>query len=153
MQQIKRNHALNNYRSENIQVGFYLQRLFFMTILFSFLQLATIHDDIGKPSLLLALPLGFLVIIFIMTGIYAFKVGQSGSRLDVDIVDEEVEGITNYDDDHYWKAGIFYFNKNDPSIFVEKRFGVGWTINFGHPLGYFILFGPIVLFLIISFLM
>lgn len=124
-----------------------------MTILLSFLQLTIIHADIGSPALLLGVPLGFLSIIFILTAIYAFKVGQSGSRLTVDIVDEEVEGITNYDDDQYWKGGIFYMNKNDPSIFVEKRFGVGWTLNLGHPLGYIILFGPILVILIISFLL
>ena len=122
-----------------------------MTVLFSFLQLITIHDNLGNPALLLALPLGFLVLILVMTGVYAFKVGQSGSRLDVDIVDEEVEGITDYDDDRYWKGGLFYFNKNDPSIFVEKRFGVGWTLNFGHPIGYLFLFGPIILILVIAF--
>jgi uncharacterized membrane protein len=96
--------------------------------------------------------MGFLIVTFIMTGIYAFKVGQSGSRLEVDVVDDDVEGITNYDDDRFWRAGIFYINKNDPSIFVEKRFGVGWSINFGNPIGYFILFLPIVLILVISFL-
>ncbi|MCZ2258022.1 DUF1648 domain-containing protein [Sporosarcina sp. G11-34] len=124
-----------------------------MTVLFGFLQLGTIHEDIGNPALLFALPIGFLVIIFILTGIYAFKVGQGGTRLDVDIIDEDVEGITDYDDDRYWKGGIIYFNKNDPSIFVEKRFGVGWSLNFGHPIGYFILFGPILLILAISFFM
>lgn len=25
------------------------------------------------------------------------------------------------DDDRYWKLGIFYFNKSDPSLFVEKK--------------------------------
>ncbi len=86
--------------------------------------------------------LGFLLIILIATAIYAFKVGQSGSRINVDIEDDSVTGITDVDDDKYWKAGIFYVNKNDPSIFVEKRFGVGWTINFANPIGYIILFGP-----------
>lgn len=122
-----------------------------ITVLFSFLQLSTIHENIGNPALLFALPIGFLVIIFIMTGIYAFKVGQSGTRLEIDIIDQEVEGITDYDDDRYWKGGLFYFNRNDPSIFVEKRFGVGWTINFGHPIGYLVLFVPILLILVISF--
>lgn len=45
---------------------------------------------------------------------------------------------TNYvarDDDRYWKAGLFYFNHDDPALFVERRFGVGWTVNLGHPLG------------------
>ena len=124
-----------------------------MTILFAFFQLTTIHADIGSPALLLALPLGFLIITFILTGIYAFRVGQSGSRLEINIADEEVEGITNYDDDQFWKAGILYINKNDPSIFVEQRFGVGWTLNLGHPLGYIVLFGPILVILIISFLL
>ena len=34
--------------------------------------------------------------------------------------------------DARWKLGMFYFNPRDPSIIVEKRFGVGWTINFGN---------------------
>lgn len=124
-----------------------------MTILFTFLQLTTIHEEMGSAALLLGMPLGFLFIVLLLTGIYALKVGQSGSRLDVDIVDEEVAGITNYDDDQFWKAGIFYINKNDPSIFVEKRFGVGWTLNFGHPIGYLVVFGPILVILIITFLL
>ena len=37
------------------------------------------------------------------------------------------------DDDRYWVGGIFYYNQDDPSLVVEKRFGIGWTINFGHP--------------------
>ncbi|WP_249226851.1 DUF1648 domain-containing protein [Alicyclobacillus mengziensis] len=38
------------------------------------------------------------------------------------------------DDDRYWLAGTIYFNRNDSSVFVPKRFGVGWTLNLGHPL-------------------
>jgi uncharacterized membrane protein len=151
--------AINRNRSRAQQLSFRKYSSWFlfatttlMTILFVFLQLSTIHTDIGKSSLILTLPIGFLIVTFIMSGIYAFKVGQSGSRLEVDVVDDDVEGITNYDDDQFWKAGIFYVNKNDPSIFVEKRFGVGWSINFGNPIGYFILFLPIVLILFISFL-
>ena len=152
--------ATNRKRSRAQQLSFrkYTSWLLFattsfVTILLAFLQLAIIHEEIGNPSILFALPIGFLLLIFIMTGIYAFKVGQSGSRLEVEVVDEDdVEGITNYDDDQYWKLGIFYVNKNDPSIFVEKRFGVGWSINFGNPTGYFIMFVPILLILIITFL-
>ena len=29
--------------------------------------------------------------------------------------------------------GVFYVNRNDPSLFVEKRFGLGYTVNFGNP--------------------
>lgn len=33
--------------------------------------------------------------------------------------------IIDRDDDQYWKLGMFYFNKNDSTLFLEKRFGVG----------------------------
>ncbi len=36
-------------------------------------------------------------------------------------------------DDRYWYAGSFYNNPDDPALFVPKRFGFGWTLNFGHP--------------------
>ena len=35
--------------------------------------------------------------------------------------------------DRCWKAGIFYVNPDDRSLFVPKRFGIGYTINFAHP--------------------
>lgn len=38
------------------------------------------------------------------------------------------------DDDVYWLHG-FYNNPNDPRINVEKRFGIGFTINLGNPKG------------------
>lgn len=152
--------ALNKKKSRAQQLSFRKYTSWFLftvtvllTILFLFQQLVIIQPNLGQPALLFAMPIGFLVIILTLTILYAFKVGQSGTRLKVDIVDEEVEGITNYDDDQYWKKGVFYFNKNDPSIFVEKRFGVGWTINFANPLGYLILFGPIIVILMISVLL
>ncbi|WP_342510797.1 DUF5808 domain-containing protein [Sporosarcina sp. FSL K6-1522] len=124
-----------------------------LTILLGFLHLTIIHEGLGNAAVMFALPLGFLLLILIGTAIYAFKIGQSGSRIDVSFEDEAVPGITAVDDDQYWKFGVFYVNKNDPSIFVEKRFGVGWTVNFGHPVGYLILFGPLVLILAITFLL
>ena len=38
-----------------------------------------------------------------------------------------------------WKWGIVYFNPNDPSVWVEKRFGIGWTLNFAHKESWFII--------------
>ena len=35
--------------------------------------------------------------------------------------------------DRAWKLGLFYFNPGDPALFVEKRFGVGYTVNFARP--------------------
>ncbi|MCB5239494.1 DUF5808 domain-containing protein [Niallia circulans] len=60
--------------------------------------------------------------------------------------------ISSFDTDSYWKGGLFYFNKNDPSIFVEKRFGIGWTLNFANPIGYVIIFLPLLIILLLSFM-
>ncbi len=38
-----------------------------------------------------------------------------------------------------WKWGIVYYNPNDPSVCVEKRFGIGWTLNFAHKESWFII--------------
>ncbi len=35
--------------------------------------------------------------------------------------------------DRRWKAGLFYFDPADPALLIEKRFGIGYTLNFGHP--------------------
>lgn len=32
--------------------------------------------------------------------------------------------------DTCWKYGLFYFNPDDPALFVEKRVGIGYTVNF-----------------------
>ncbi|KWW21895.1 hypothetical protein AS888_05255 [Peribacillus simplex] len=122
-----------------------------ITILFGFIQLVIIQGGMGNAAFMAAVPLGFLSIMLIVTAVYAFKVGQGGSRIQVTAEEEETMDTTFVDDDQYWKAGIFYVNKNDPSIFVEKRFGVGWAINFGNPIGYIFLLVSILLILLISF--
>jgi uncharacterized membrane protein len=45
--------------------------------------------------------------------------------------------------DQCWKLGIFYFNPADAAIFVEKRFGIGYTINFANRVTW--LFGGLIL--------
>jgi uncharacterized membrane protein len=38
------------------------------------------------------------------------------------------------DPESHWR-GIFYIDRDNPSIFVPKRFGLGWTLNLGRPGG------------------
>lgn len=59
--------------------------------------------------------------------------GQAGGRLAGEL--RSSDGIAR-DDDRYWVLGIFYFNRDDPSIFVPKRFGSGWTLNCGRPVAW-----------------
>lgn len=60
------------------------------------------------------------------------------------------------DDDRYWYGGFFYNNPDDPDPIVPKRFGFGWTLNFGHPVGRLILIVTLLLplvLLILNFLL
>lgn len=120
-----------------------------LTMLFSFFQLTTIHPELFGDSILKTiLPFGFLFLILAGTIVLVVKVGRSDKTPPASLE----KGIMDVNDDPYWKAGLFYFNKNDPSIFVEKRFGVGWTINLANPIGFLILIVPIVIILIITLL-
>ncbi|MEK3889593.1 DUF1648 domain-containing protein [Bacillus sp. FSL K6-3431] len=57
--------------------------------------------------------------------------GQGGSRLKTAAGKEEE--MINRDEDQFWKLGVLYFNRADPAVWVEKRFGVGWTVNMAKP--------------------
>ncbi|WP_391118944.1 DUF1648 domain-containing protein [Psychrobacillus sp. L3] len=121
------------------------------TLLLGYFHLQTIHPEIGSAWAMFALPIVFLVITFVGVGIYTVKVGQSGSRLKVGGASPSIEDKIAVDDDKYWKGGLFYINKDDPSIFVEKRFGVGWTLNYGRPLSWIVLFIPLIIIFVIAF--
>jgi uncharacterized membrane protein len=69
----------------------------------------------------------FVAVVIIAAITLAVRTGQGGARL------SPAETASDRMDDRYWKAGAIYVNRNDPSLFVEKRFGVGWTLNFGNP--------------------
>lgn len=56
--------------------------------------------------------------------------------------------INNFKEEN-WKGGLFYFNKNDPAIFVEMKSGNGFTINLGRYTGWFLLVLPFIFGLVI----
>jgi len=67
-----------------------------------------------------------LILTFVPVGVifvYSVKYRQDGSS------EAEDSDVIQSDDDAYWKLGMFYYNPNDPSLFVAKRAGVGWTVN------------------------
>ncbi|BCB02654.1 DUF1648 domain-containing protein [Bacillus sp. KH172YL63] len=123
-----------------------------MSMLFTFLQFTTLYENSVSDLLMLTVPLAFTALVLIGTVLMAVKVGKKDSDFDVEVIQEENGEVINADDDRYWKGGLIYYNPEDPSIFVEKRFGVGWTLNFARPLGYLILFGPLLVILLITLL-
>ncbi|MGH8288642.1 MAG: DUF5808 domain-containing protein [Steroidobacteraceae bacterium] len=44
-----------------------------------------------------------------------------------------VHALGDRTDDRYWFLGVFHFNRNDPAALIEKRFGIGYTLNFARP--------------------
>jgi uncharacterized membrane protein len=72
-----------------------------------------------------------LPIIILGITILAIVKGSNDSKY---ISKSEVEQqLINRDDDQYYKFGSLYYNKNDPALFVEKRTGIGTTLNFARP--------------------
>jgi uncharacterized membrane protein len=39
-----------------------------------------------------------------------------------------------------WRAGFIYVDRDDPALFVPKKYGVGYTFNFGNPLAVLLAF-------------
>ncbi len=93
------------------------------------------------PALMIVLAIGL-----------ALYTGQSGYRLKTVTSSESSQTKAMRNDDRYWIGGIFYCNKKDPALFVEKRIGVGWTINICNIWGILILTAILLLVLIPVFL-
>ena len=68
--------------------------------------------------------------------VVAWSTGQSAARVKVSEGkgEDDDTAMLPVDDDQYWKWGMFYYNPDDPAIWIEKRFGIGWTLNFANPL-------------------
>jgi uncharacterized membrane protein len=70
--------------------------------------------------------LAFVIVGFAVS---LFRSGQGGARAMVLAGGAPTGDRTP---DACWKWGMFYVNPADPSILVEKRFGIGYTVNFGN---------------------
>lgn len=68
--------------------------------------------------------------------------GQAGARVVAKVGDD---AAMPFDDDRYWKLGVLYVNRDDPSLFVPARFGVGWTCNFARPAVWAVMGGVVAL--------
>jgi len=65
---------------------------------------------------------------------------------------EEDTGLTHRDDDKLWRGGMFYVNREDRALMVARRFGVGWTLNFGNPKTAMLFAGVVALFALVIIL-
>ena len=69
-----------------------------------------------------------VVVVVVAAMVVSLIYGQNGSRLIARVGQSDT---MPRDDDRFWKLGIFYVNRDDASLFLPERFGIGWTINWG----------------------
>ncbi|PQP81581.1 hypothetical protein C0Q44_17870 [Paenibacillus sp. PCH8] len=109
---------------------------FLLTILFAFIQ---INMFVPNQVLLTAISLITPVAIVLGAILLSLTGRQGGGKIRNHQEDHERSKEQPVNDDDYWKLGFIYFNANDPSFTVEKRYGIGWTINFARPLSWVLL--------------
>lgn len=86
-----------------------------------------VEDQLNAVILMLGMPALFIGIFLII-----FWTMRATKRINATIpIEDSME--SQQSDDQFWKWGLFYFNKDNPDLFVEKKYGVGWTINFARP--------------------
>jgi uncharacterized membrane protein len=98
------------------------------------IQGSILYEWSSKPVIAAAIALPVLLL-GSMTGLSVYL---SRKKLD-----QQFEGTMQ--NDHYWKMGAFYVNADDPALFVSKRTGIGWTLNFGHRISWVIFVGTIAI--------
>ena len=73
--------------------------------------------------------------------------GQGGQRAIAPAARDGIHGDGT--PDAGWKGGFLYYNPNDPALLVERRMGIGWTLNMANRWSWLIL-GAAVLAIVIS---
>ncbi len=108
--------------------------------------LPLVQNPAGPAVALTAMTLAFVVVTVVLLA----RIGQGGARLVAKA--DSGQPIGDRTADTNWRWGLLYVNRSDPALLVEKRFGLGYTLNFGNPwslamLAAFVV-GPVVIALL-----
>ncbi len=117
-----------------------------MLIMFSLIQASILFNF--DPMIINYVFMVIFMITMIIFIIIFIKIGQGGRNIETKGEKDELYK----DDDDKWILGSIYYNKNDPAWMVEKRLGVGWTVNFAHPKSW-IAVGGLIVFIISNIIM
>src|SRR4030095_2008771 len=94
----------------------------------------TVAPRFSDKSSQLRLPLPFRIAPFalLLMGTLAVRlIRASGSPTQAAVGDTTPDSC--------WFLGKVYFNRADPSLFVEKRMGLGYTLNLGNPVSWLVM--------------
>ncbi|NMB08148.1 MAG: hypothetical protein GX981_07190 [Tissierellia bacterium] len=98
-------------------------------------------DHLGFQVLSIFFYIGVLFIIYLRTNYKARKLKKEnnwdkiGSKVVILDKEDSLEIQTKTEDDLWILGNTIYCNSKDSSLFVKKRYGTGWVINLGRPLG------------------
>jgi uncharacterized membrane protein len=117
---------------------------YWIAVLFSWLAIRPLLPaSLQRPPTAIATLAGLIAVV----GTAALMwLGQGGNRIPSPLrTDSDSTGpVGDRTEDRFWKLGVFYFNRNDPSVMVERRFGIGYTVNFAHPVAWIIILLPVL---------
>ena len=95
-------------------------------LLYSIVQLGIIYNFYTTKLLNY---INIFISISMIAFIFIFIIIGTAGRIELE--NENQEEVYR-DDDENWIFGMFYFNKNDPAFMIEKRVGIGYTVNFAN---------------------
>jgi uncharacterized membrane protein len=107
-----------------------------VTFLMAALQRWQLYDLHGASAPLLLVP---AVAGVLTLAAFAMRAGRARVRLAGGGQPAARAVAVGRDDDRFWKAGLVYVNRTDPTIMVPARIGVGWTLNLGNPAAWLII--------------
>lgn len=127
-----------------------------MTFMFLLMMPMVLNLYIPSASAMFTGIFVLTVLMIIPPILITVKAGQAGSKLKPVLTPQEEKEMQTFSelsfsraidrgDDTFWKLGLFYCNNEDPSLFVEDRFGSNGGINLAKPAGKIIV-AVIVLF-------
>lgn len=106
----------------------------FTCLLLTLLSMQSLRVALGERE---SLGVGFLwacvaMIVFALAGlIRILRVsGQGGALLEDGSAEAPLTG--GLADNRHWFLGVIYVDRGDPSLLVESRFGIGYTLNLGN---------------------
>jgi uncharacterized membrane protein len=102
---------------------------YFMAILFSLMSVRPILAHTTRLPTGVSIVLALVILSVVSLLAWMYWLGQGGRR---QVPVDEIVPPGDGSPDDGWKAGIVYYNPDDPALFVERRMGWGWTLNFGH---------------------
>jgi len=129
-------------RFRAVSLGILLGAEYLVAFACSVPGLFAVVGDASVP--LAAISLGVMALLAATLGFFV-SVGQGGARHAGAAAAGHPPPVGDRTADSRWKWGLLYVDAADPAIFVEKRFGFGYTLNFGNRRAWLIILALVAL--------